>query len=148
MTALFPHAHRPPTFVLDVSVAAAWVLPSLANSYADRVLARMVGDAAAVPSGYPADIAQVWLDGEARGEVSSAVVDLRLTQQRNFSLHLDDGREPHVWADTVPLARRLGLPVARAAYLELAVRLNLPLATTAPVLVAAAAAAGVARLVP
>lgn len=44
----------------------------------------------------------------------------------------------------MPLARQLGLPVARAAYLELAARLGMPLASTDPALLAAAPAAGVA----
>ena len=70
-----------------------------------------------------------------------------LLRFRNYLIHLDDGRQPHVWTATLPLARRLGLPVHRAAYLELAARLNLPLATTDPALVAAAPAAGIA-LVP
>ena len=148
MTPLFPNVFVPATFVLDVSVSAGWLLGSRASPYTSATLTRLGRTAAAVPAGFPADIAQAWLDGEAAGEVGAALVALRLSQLRNFSIHLDDGREPHIWTATVPLARRVGLPVARAAYLELAVRLGLPLVTTDPALVAAAPAAGVGLLAP
>lgn len=148
MTPLFPFVARPATFILDVSVAAAWVVPSLTTSYTVLTLTRLHGTAVAVPAGFPAELAQAWREGEASGEVSAGAVDLRLSQMQGFPVHLDDGREPHVWTATVPLARRLGLPVGRAAYLELAIRLNLPLATIDPALIAAAPLVGVARFRP
>ena len=146
MTSFFRYTSGSPSFVLDVSVAAAWLVHSQASGYTSRVLVR-ANQGPVVPAGWPNDLALAVLDAERRGEVTPAKVSGFLVSLRNFHIHLDDGREPHVWTATVPLARRLGLQVVRAAYLELALRLNLPLATTDPALVTACPAVGVA-LVP
>ena len=144
MTPYFRTNGTPPVFVLDVSVAAVWLLTAQGGWYSTRVLSRMVNDVAVVPTGWPTDLADAVLEGERRGDKTAAEVAVFLSRLRNFLIEPDEPNPPHVWTTTVPLARRLGLPVGRAAYLELAARLALPLATTDPALVAAAPAAGVA----
>lgn len=88
------------------------------------------------------------LDGERQGLKTAAECDLFLFRLRNFLIKPDTNLPPRIWTRTLALARRLGLPGGRTAYLELAARLGLPLATTDPAQIAAAPAAGVARLTP
>jgi predicted nucleic acid-binding protein len=142
VTSFFPYANRPPTFVLDVSVTVVWKLVAHGTQFTDAVLRRLYKSGAAVPVGWPVEVA----DGVMSAGEPAAEVDRFLNGLRSFSVHLDDQHEPRVWTATVPLTRQIGLPVARAAYLHLALRLNLPLATIDPALVSAAPVVGVALM--
>lgn len=59
---------------------------------------------------------------------------------------MDDATEAHAWSATLKLATLHGLTIYDASYLELAVRLNAPLATLDRDLRQAAAAEGVPLL--
>ena len=61
---------------------------------------------------------------------------------------IDDQTDLHAWDATLALSRSEGLTLYDAAYLELAVRLGLPLATGDNELIAAAQRLGVAVLTP
>ena len=65
-----------------------------------------------------------------------------------FRIRVDPSTPAYAWADTLTLARAHSVPVDDAAYLELALRRKLPLATTDATLTAAATAAGVPILTP
>ena len=65
---------------------------------------------------------------------------------KDLPIALDDETAPRLWTDTARLAEQHRLTAYDAAYLELAVRLRLPLATGDEALIAAAESEGVALL--
>ena len=59
-------------FVLDSSVALAWVLPDEANPQLDHVCDRMADDIALVPPVWPLEIGNVLLIGATHGSGSES----------------------------------------------------------------------------
>ena len=131
-------------FVLDASVALAWHFDDEASEYADRVLDRLQEEDAFVPAIWPLEMANGLLAAERRSRLSPADVarahailsDLPITVN---SLTLDDALGP-----VLDLARAQSLSAYDAAYLELAMREGLSLATQDDDLRAAAGRIGVA----
>lgn len=133
-------------FVLDASVALGWCFRDEANAYAHRVLRRLQDDSAVVPAIWVLEVANGLLLAERRGRLNVAEV----AQVCGAVAAL-----PIVWED-LPLERALGpvLDLARAhrlsaydaAYLELAMREGLSLATQDDALRAAAEKVGVPLL--
>ncbi|MFO0849629.1 MAG: type II toxin-antitoxin system VapC family toxin [Gemmataceae bacterium] len=66
----------------------------------------------------------------------------------HYPIQIDTQTGPRAWTDSLRLARTYRLKVVEAAYLELAQRLALPLATISPKLRRAATAAGVPIFAP
>lgn len=137
-----------PGFVLHPSVAAAWLFHQRATDYTSDVLARLASTTAAVPTSWPIDFAAVLLDGERVGLRSAGEVTHFHTRFDLFPTLIDTASPLDYWTDLLAIARTSNLSVADAAYIELARRLRLPLATTDPTLAAAATAAGVPMLTP
>jgi predicted nucleic acid-binding protein len=133
-------------FVLDCSVTMAWCFEDEADRYCDAVLGALSGGAAVVPGLWPLEVANVLIVSERRGR-------LRVEDAGRFLEHL--ARLPITIDPTVPDAGEL-LAVARAhrlsaydaAYLQLAIRTRLPLATRDARMRAAARAARVGSFAP
>jgi predicted nucleic acid-binding protein len=131
-------------FVVDASVAMGWLLQSQADSLtiaAETALARNVFGW--VPSHFGIEIARSLRRLERRKHIAPEVVDNAFAYLRELSLKQDDAGALVSLVPLVALARRHTLRVADAAYLELALRLGLPLATRDASLARAAKAAGV-----
>lgn len=133
-------------FVLDASVTLGWCFRDEANAYAHRVLRRLQDDSAVVPAIWLLEGANGLLLAERRGRLSVADV----VQVRGAIAAL-----PIAWEDltleqalgpVLDLARAHQLSAYDAAYLELAMRAGLPLATQDDALRAAAAKVGVPLL--
>jgi predicted nucleic acid-binding protein len=132
-------------FVLDASVAIAWCFEAGETEAADQALAAfLTGGTAVVPSLWRLEVANVLLVAERRGRSTPA--------ETTRCLSLLDGLPITVMADGngiadhVAVARSHGLTAYDAAYLDLAMREGLPLATLDRELAAAARAAGVGLL--
>ena len=65
-----------------------------------------------------------------------------------MAIEVDDQTDLHAWHLTLTLSREHALTLYDAAYLELAIRLGLPLATGDRALIAAARSVGVSVLAP
>jgi predicted nucleic acid-binding protein len=141
--ALFPNAVGPPDFVLDVSVALAWIVPRLATSYTDGVMGAMARSTAVVPESWLIELAEELLTEERRGQLGAARVAAKLAVLSGYSVIVDDETNARAWGELLPLARTGSTSVYHAAYLELALRLGLPLATTDATLTTAANVVGV-----
>jgi predicted nucleic acid-binding protein len=131
-------------FVLDNSVTMSWAFPDEANPYAQDVLTTLPGASAVVPSIWPLEAANVLLVGERRGRISRADSTSFVAILDSLSIGVDGETSERALKDTLDLARAQGLSVYDAAYLELAMRRGLPLATLDDKLKAAALAVGVA----
>lgn len=134
-------------FVLDASVALLWLVPqtNLAGvDYADAVLTALKESQAVVPSLFALEIANVVAKVESKGIVSEADSQRFITLLGQLNIATDPATMPHALGDTLNLARRYKLSAYDAAYLELALRTGLPLATLDADLSKAAATSGVA----
>lgn len=130
-------------FVLDGSVTMAWGLDDESDAYAEAILDKMPELQAHVPSLWPLEVANVLIVGERRSRITSAEAGRFIAILSAFPITVDDQTVAHAWSDTMHLARAHSLSAYDAAYLELAIRLGLPLAALDGKLKTAAKAMGV-----
>jgi predicted nucleic acid-binding protein len=135
-------------FVLDASVALAWVLDNPVPGYALEVRQEMFrGKRGLVPALWHLEIANGLAMAERRRDLSAADAEDALDQILLMAASKVDTQVDLVAArDAHANARAFQLTAYDAAYLELARREGLPLATLDKGLRAAAAKAGVTRL--
>jgi predicted nucleic acid-binding protein len=145
---LFPHGLKPASFVLDASVALTWVQHGHWATYAADVMRELNRKRPVVPVSWLMHLGQLVVESEWRGQLSAAHVDSRLAIIRGFPILFDNKADTYSWSDTLALARAHLISVHDAAYLELALRVGLPLATIDAALARAAAAAGVPLFAP
>ncbi len=140
-------AARPRTgLVLDNSMAIAWSFEDESDAYADGVLDRLASMSAVVPASWPLEVANALLMGERRKRSTEAETIKWTGILASLPIVVDDETSSRAWTDTLSLARGHGLTANDAAYMELAIRRHLPLASIDAKLKAAATAIGVALL--
>lgn len=133
-------------FVLDASVALLWLAPGTNPSgvdYAAGALLALKHSQAVVPSLWALEIANVVAKLESRGLVTEADSQRYIALLGRLSVTVDHATATHALGDTLNLARRYQLSAYDAAYLELALRTGMPLATLDVGLAKAARTAGV-----
>ena len=130
-------------FVLDCSVTMAWLFPDEATEATDRLRDSFVADRAFVPSLWPVEVANVLLAATRCGRVGVDEWPEICAHLDVLPIEIDPVSTPRVWGAVLQLANRHGLSVYDATYLELAVRMRIPLATLDRALAAAGQAAGV-----
>lgn len=130
-------------FVLDGSVTMVWGFADEDDTYATAILERMPDLQAHVPNLWPLEVANALLVGERRGRTTAANATRFLVILGSFPIAVDDETVARAWAETMHLARAHNLSAYDASYLELAIRLGLPLACLDGKLKAAATAVGV-----
>jgi predicted nucleic acid-binding protein len=135
-------------FVLDGSLALAWYFKDEADPYADAVAARFPSARALVPVIWPLEVANAVLMGERRQRSTEAQATKWLGYLGSLPIAVDEETNERAWDELLSLGRAHRLSAYDAAYLELALRRGLPLATLDDKLKAAASAAGVASFVP
>jgi len=133
-------------FVLDASVALLWLVPETnpaGADYASAALKALKESQAVVPSLLPLEAANVVAKIESKGIVTEADSQRFIALLGRLNIVTDQATATHALGDTVNLARRYKLSAYDAAYLELALRTGLPLATLDADLARAAKTAGV-----
>jgi len=128
-------------FVLDNSVAMRWLLntrKAADQQYALDVLDSFVDGTAIVPNLWHLEATNVLLSAEKRDEISLGEIEGFISQLENLSIQTDTMTSHHAFSRTLTLARAYKLSSYDAAYLELAIREALPLATLDKNLVKAA----------
>jgi predicted nucleic acid-binding protein len=132
--------------VLDSSVALAWVLPGEGSDATEALLDEIAPDGAAAPGLWPLEIANVLLQAEKARRITQDERRRALTTLAALRIHIDPDTASQAWGRTLALAEAQGLTLYDAAYLELALRLALPLASLDRKLRQAAAVSGVELL--
>jgi predicted nucleic acid-binding protein len=135
-------------FVLDNSVAMRWLLASIKpddQAYAESVLASLTEAEAVVPDLWHLEAANVLLSAEKRSELSAGEVEQFIAQLENLPIAVDPRTANQVFSRALGLARAYMLSSYDAAYLELALREKLPLASLDKDLIKAAVSAGVSN---
>lgn len=115
--------------VVDASVALAWGFPDEAGAYAETVLEGLEGRAVVVPALWAVEIANALLVGERRKRIHQAQIHRFLTLLEGLSVVQDTQSVGVAVNSLLPLAREHKLSAYDAAYLDLAMREGLPLAT-------------------
>lgn len=134
-------------FVLDASVALAWCFPDEATSGTEAILDSLAnGTEALTPGIWPFEVANALLVGERRKRVTVAQVASVLQRVAALPISLDSVRVDRTFDQVLSFARQEQLSEYDAAYLELALREGLPLATLDESLRSAATRAGIAML--
>ena len=134
-------------FVLDNSVAMRWLLETNKAAdqyYAGEVLDSLLKGCAIVPNLWHLEATNVLLSAEKRDEISLGEIEGFISQLENLAIQTDTMTSHQGFNRTLTLARAYKLSSYDAAYLELAIRQGLPLATLDKGLVKAASKAGVA----
>ena len=113
-------------FVLDASVAVAWAFADEDHAVAAAALALIRNDQGCVPSLWWFELHNVLIVNERRGRLREADTAVFLRNLGRLPIVVDRAPEE---AAVLTLARRHGLTVYDASYLELAERYAAPLAT-------------------
>lgn len=129
--------------VLDASLALAWALPDEASEYSDALLRRIAASGAVVPALWLHEIANGLLVAQKRGRYSAAQRTAFIEELLRLPIEIEAPGARAVLDGQTALAERYGLTAYDAAYLDLAMRQGLPLATQDKAMKAAAAKAGV-----
>lgn len=128
-------------FVLDNSVVVGWFLEDQATPYTDVVSVLLEQDQAVVPALWELEFANVLRTACRKQRLTADEAHQIIEQICALPIVID--RETPGPAELLALALRYNLSSYDAAYLELALRLQIPIATKDEPLQAAAQAAGV-----
>lgn len=132
--------------VLDSSVTLAWVLADETTDAIRQLFDRIAEDGASVPGLWRLEVANSLTMAARRGRIDLSFRDEALADLDMLGIEIDGQTDAHAWGSTLRIADRFRLTVYDAAYLELAVRLSLPLATLDQALRNAAIRVGVPLL--
>ena len=117
-------------YVIDPSVALAWLLPDETNDRAAAIrLAVEAGADAWIPAPWWLEIGNRLLMAERRGRIAPDQVAHALTLVNALPFEEDEDTAEQLPGRILSLARKHGLTIYDAAYLELAQRRGATLAT-------------------
>lgn len=128
--------------VLDSSITLSWVLDD-ETAGGDATLELLDVETASVPAHWILEVTNGLRMAVRRRRLKPENVTQLMMRLRNLPLQVDPQTEVMGWSEIPALAARFDLTTYDAAYLELAMRINSPLATLDQDLARAARAAGV-----
>ncbi len=117
------------SFVVDNSVAMAWCFDDEATQTTDGLLLRVMDGGAHAPLLWPVEALNVLLTAQRRGRITREAHRNCADFLHTLPIALDTKTVAQAWAVANLLAERYSLTLYDAVYLELAQRLELPLAT-------------------
>ena len=131
------------TLVVDSSMTLAWYFEDEQTPQAMDVLREIGTVGGVVPSLWFWEVANGLQMAIRRNRVDTGFRAAALRALSALPISVDGEADRHAWTATLRLADRFGLTMYDAAYLELALRMALPLATLDRPLAAAARAEAV-----
>lgn len=132
--------------VLDASAVLPWFLAEEMDGRLDAILIRVRHEGAAVPGIWPLEVANAMRTAIRKRRMLPSQRDAALTELSRLRILVEEVSTELAWGPTLALSDRHNLTLYDAAYLELALRRRLPLASLDAELRAAAAAEGVIAL--
>lgn len=133
-------------FVLDASVTMAWCFEDEASAETWALLDRLAVEGAIVPGLWALEVGNILTQAERRNRTTAARVRQFVEQLDTLPIRIDDETASRALGEILALARAERLTTYDAAYLELAMRRGLPLATRDNALHGSANRNGVALL--
>jgi predicted nucleic acid-binding protein len=131
------------SLVLDCSATLAWLMEDETTDASRRLFDIIARDGALVPALWRLEVANSLQMAVRRRRITADARNASLRDLAGYKIATDPETDSHAWTSTLQLSDRFGLTVYDASYLELAQRMQLPLATLDRRLQSAAAAAGV-----
>jgi predicted nucleic acid-binding protein len=131
------------TFVLDASTTLAWSFLDERTPDTTAIVNLVATQGAIVPTHWRLEIANAFQRAIRRNRTDTQARDAALADLDDMEITVDLETDLHAWHATLKLADLYGLSIYDAAYLELAQRKRLPLATLDAELANAARRAGV-----
>jgi len=116
-------------FVIDNSVVMGWCFENEGNRYAEAVLESLEAGEALVPAIWPLEVGNVLLVAERKKRLSEASVVRFLALLNSLPITVEPETPERMLKEIVSLARAYNLSTYDASYLDLAMRLGLPIAT-------------------
>jgi predicted nucleic acid-binding protein len=134
-------------WVFDASVTIAWCFDDERSPETEELLDRLVARSpAVVPQIWPLEIANVTTLAMRRGRINAAKRLEFLSMLESATIAVDHSAMNWIFRDVIQLADKYKLTSYDASYLELAMRLGIPLATLDKDLLRASRDAGVKLL--
>ena len=116
-------------FVVDCSMAMAWLFHDEATPNATALLNRLATETALVPAWWFIEITNVLAMAERKGRITPAQSDAFIADLSKLGIERDDEAPDRAFTNLLPLCRAHRVTSYDAIYLELAIRRSLPLAT-------------------
>ena len=116
-------------FVLDCSIAASWLFEDEASAKTDELLQSLRDQNAIVPSIWHLELGNVLVQAERRKRITAAQIASRIELLNSLPITTDNETSGRAFREIISIARENILTTYDAAYLELAMRTNNPLAT-------------------
>lgn len=126
------------SIVVDASMAIAWLFDDENTADAHAVMRRVVAEGALVPTLWRLEVANVLRNAVRRGRCDQVYADRSLARLGRLAIHSDEDTDRQAWGVTRQLSQEENLTLYDAAYLELALRKRIPLASCDAALIAAA----------
>lgn len=117
------------SLVLDSSVTLAWLYSDELTDSVRQVFERVTATRAWVPSLWRLEVANSLQVAVRRKRINTAFRDSSLADLALLNIATDPDTDVMAWSSILGLADRFSLTLYDAAYLELAQRLSVPLAT-------------------
>jgi predicted nucleic acid-binding protein len=131
-------------FVLDASAALPWCFRDEATTQSNHLLEQAVtGERVYVPAQWPMEVLNGLTRASRRGRLDDPSVVMFLVTLRALAIVVEELSISEQWSEALPLIKQYRLSAYDAAYLALAKRLNIALATFDTQLRLAAYAEGV-----
>ena len=116
-------------FVVDCSLTMAWCFADETTPATFAIQERLVTETALVPSLWFLEVANVLAIAERRKRLTPEKSARFITLLHALNIEIDHEAPRRAFADLLPLCRTHGLTSYDAAYLELAMRRALPIAS-------------------
>lgn len=116
-------------FVLDCSITMAWCFEDESNDYTDAILENLKNVTAVVPTIWPLEVANVLLLAKKNKRITEVQAASFIDALSPLPIIIDQSTTSRAMHTIFVLADRSGLTIYDAAYLELAIREEVPLAT-------------------
>ena len=117
------------SFVLDCSIAMAWLFPDEATPKTSALLNRLATETALVPDWWFIEVTNVLAIAERRGRITPSQSDAFIADLDKLALEHDGEASGRAFTYLLPLCRSHRLTSYDAVYVDLAIRRRLPLAT-------------------
>jgi predicted nucleic acid-binding protein len=130
------------SLVLDCSMALSWFFEDERTPAGEATLEQVAEQGAVVPGIWRLEVGNALQSALRRGRIDAAFRDASMSDLALLDIVADPETDVHAWAATLQLSERFRLTTYDAAYLELARRRDLPLASLDRELQTAARALG------
>lgn len=126
------------SLVIDAALTMTWYFEDEATACADEILGRLSDVGAWVPSTWRLEVANAFALAVKHRRVDAVYRDASLNELSLLPITIDTETSTYAWSTTLRIAERFSLTTYDAAYLELAQRRSLPLASANSAMRAAA----------